>query len=248
MAPSKFENHIKKSLQEREIRPSANAWNSISGKLEVSEKPRSKSYYWYGIAASAIGLLLVSAWYFNGEKMIDIPQTVVEENREGPALQEKQQVPKVVLGKKITIENTNIEKIIEPKNTNRVVALPEIESAVKKAIAVVAKPSIPQEKVVIVPRASNGLIDSKIAEIAAQVGTLEKKNGVVTDEEIDALLLEAQQEILENKIFRKDSSVDPMALLADVENELDKSFRDEIFDALKNGLLKVRTAVADRNK
>lgn len=247
MAPNKFEKHIKKSLQEREIRPSASAWDSISGQLEASEEPRSKSYYWYGIAASIIGLLLVSVWYFHAEKMIDIPQTVVEENQEIPALQEKQQLPKVVFGKKTTIDNTNIEKIIKPKNTDRVAVLPEIESSVKKAIVIV-EPSIPQEKVVIVPSASNVLIDSKIAEIAAQVGTLEKENGVVTNEEIDALLLEAQQEILENKIFRKDSSVDPIALLADVENELDKSFRDEIFDALKNGLIKVRTAVADRNK
>ena len=36
--------------------------------------------------------------------------------------------------------------------------------------------------------------------------------------------------------------------LTEVEDELDQSFRDQIFDSLKEGFLKVRTAVADRNK
>jgi len=36
--------------------------------------------------------------------------------------------------------------------------------------------------------------------------------------------------------------------LAEVEDELDESFRDQIFDALKTGYLKLRTAVADRNQ
>jgi len=38
-----------------------------------------------------------------------------------------------------------------------------------------------------------------------------------------------------------------MALLTEVEGELDQSFRDQIFEKLKSGFLKVRTAVADRN-
>lgn len=247
MAPSKFEKHIKKSLQEREIRPSANAWNRVSGQLEVSKKPKKKAYYWYAMAASLIGFLLVSVWYFNGEESWDVPQTVVKENQDNPI--EQQQVPVVVLEENSTLEdNTEIEKIVPPKKTIKVASLPEIEIPEKKSVVVEAEPSSHVERVTLVPDISEGLIDLKIAEIAAQVDMLEKENRVVTNDEIDALLLKARQEILENKIFRKDNSVDAMALLADVEDELDKSFRDEIFDALKNGLIKVRTAVADRNK
>ena len=247
MAPSKFEKHIKKTLQEREIRPSANAWDRISGQLEASEKSKPKGYYWYGIAASIIGLLLVSVWYLNDVKLPDAPQIVVKEKSANPATQELP-TSKVVLEDKTMEDITETKKIGESKNTIKVAVLPEIEPELKKPIAIVAKPSVQLEKLTIVPKGSDELINSKINEIAVQVGRLEMENRVVTDEEIDALLLKAHQEILENNIFRKDSSVDAMALLADVENELDKSFRDEIFDALKNGLLKVRTAVADRNK
>ena len=77
---------------------------------------------------------------------------------------------------------------------------------------------------------------------------LEKNNTWVTDAEVNQLLRQAQEEILATKVLRYDNSVDATALLADVEGELDKSFRDQSFDALKDGFVKVRTAVADRNK
>ena len=67
MAPNKFEEHIKKQLGEREIQPSAEAWKKISEQLEVSEKPKKRYYLWYGVAASFIGTVLVSTFYFNAE-------------------------------------------------------------------------------------------------------------------------------------------------------------------------------------
>jgi len=95
--------------------------------------------------------------------------------------------------------------------------------------------------------AEKQLINDKIAAVVAQVESLENNNTQVTDAEVDKLLQQAQQELLEDRIFRSDNSVDAMALLAEAEQDLDKNFRDQLFDALKNGYQKVRTAVADRN-
>ena len=72
-------------------------------------------------------------------------------------------------------------------------------------------------------------------------------NAEITDAEIDSLLRAAQQELFTDKILNSEGKVDAMALLTEVEEELDDSFRDQIFEALKQGYLKVRTAVADRN-
>ena len=69
----------------------------------------------------------------------------------------------------------------------------------------------------------------------------------VTDAEVDSLLKRAQQEILREKIFKTDKSVDALALLTEVEGELNQSFRDQIFNSLKASFIKVRTAVAARN-
>jgi len=90
------------------------------------------------------------------------------------------------------------------------------------------------------------LINAKVAEVLAKVAIMEQSS-TVTDEEVDSLLQQAQHDILKQKLFRTDASVDAMALLTEVEDELDQSFRDQIFNSLKAGFIKVRTAVADRN-
>ena len=85
-----------------------------------------------------------------------------------------------------------------------------------------------------------------MAGIVAQLDVLEQYSAV-TDAEVDSLLKRAQDEILRDKLFNTDKSVDAMALLTEVEGELDQSFRDQIFNSLKASFIKVRTAVADRN-
>ena len=94
---------------------------------------------------------------------------------------------------------------------------------------------------------SEDLINTKVLEVLARVDVLEEDNEALTDAKVDSLLRKAQEEILTDKLFRNNRSVDAMALLSEVESELDKSFRDQIFESLKTGFLKVRTAVADRN-
>ena len=95
---------------------------------------------------------------------------------------------------------------------------------------------------------SDKLIAQKVEEVVAQVQVMEDAKQDVTDAEVDSLLRAAQRQILTDKLFADGGSVDAMSLLAEVEDELDESFRDQIFDALKSGYLKLRTAVADRNQ
>ena len=85
-----------------------------------------------------------------------------------------------------------------------------------------------------------------MAGIVAQLDVLEQYSAI-TDAEVDSLLKRAQDEILRDKLFNTDKSVDALALLTEVEGELDQSFRDQIFNSLKASFIKVRTAVADRN-
>jgi ABC-type phosphate transport system auxiliary subunit len=92
------------------------------------------------------------------------------------------------------------------------------------------------------------LIDEKINTLVAQVMNLENQNVPVTDAEIDSLLLLAQKELLTDRLLKANDQVDAMALLSEVEDELDRTFRGQLFEKLKDGFFKVRTAVADRNK
>ena len=65
MEPTKFENHIKETLKGSEIKPSEDAWDKIKGQIKNEYEPKRTGYFWYGIAAGFIGILILSALYFN---------------------------------------------------------------------------------------------------------------------------------------------------------------------------------------
>ena len=82
----------------------------------------------------------------------------------------------------------------------------------------------------------------------AQIQELKNANDVVTEDEIDALLNEAEKAIFKEKIKSANTqTVDADALLQDVEADLQQSFRDRVFEALKTSYETVKTAVAERN-
>jgi hypothetical protein len=136
---------------------------------------------------------------------------------------------------KLAVENTEIKMPIVHENNT-------LDEDV--AVAVVENVSSGQSAFKL--KVSDEIINSKVADIVAQIDVLEQYSAV-TDAEVDSLLKRAQDEILRDKIFNKDKTVDALALLTEVEEELDQSFRDQIFNSLKAGFIKVRTAVADRN-
>lgn len=242
MEPDKFEEHIKYKLMKREIKPSAKAWNKIFGQLEAPVRKKTNRAVWYGVAASFIGVLIVSTIYFKNQKApIQTKIEVVEAPLENLEIQEQETVP---LNPSTFEEKMVISKEFPPteKESTKVVAGPKSISKTQIALALVEG-----EKVDVNIKGPEELIDIKIAEIAAHVDFLESNDFSISDTEVDSLLRKAQQEILANRIFDQEGRVDALALLNEVEGELDKTFREQIFETLKKGFLKVRTAVADRN-
>ncbi len=65
MAPIKFEEHIKDKLEKRRIEPSDKAWSKLSEKLDEHEgKSNNKMFWWLGIAASLVGVFLITTLIF----------------------------------------------------------------------------------------------------------------------------------------------------------------------------------------
>jgi hypothetical protein len=90
--------------------------------------------------------------------------------------------------------------------------------------------------------------DQKIKDLVAQVHALQEDNIEVTEADIDALLLKAQKEITLKRLHRDSGSIDALALLESVEQELDQSFRNKVLEALKTSYNSVKTAVAQRQQ
>ena len=98
------------------------------------------------------------------------------------------------------------------------------------------------------PITNEDFMQNKVNEVVAEVENRVKDNNTVSPEEIDELLKQAQRQISKQRILNsQNNKVDASALLEDVEFELERSFRDKVFDALGDGYKKIRTAVAERN-
>lgn len=244
MAPNKFEKHIKEKLDDREINPSVEAWQKLSDQLDVSEEPKKGEYFWYGIAASFIGLLIVSILYFNSNNSVNIPDVQVVDAAD-------ETIEKVIPTEPIIETDSKFEVIKNDKIKLPVVEVKPIHSnqasKLKNQITSVEEIEPIADKVMALEDFKDQIINTKILEIIAQVDSLEQGNITLTDAEVDVLLRDAQMEILNAKLFSQNGSVDAMALLTEVEDELDTSFRNQIFDSLKDGFQKVRMAVANRN-
>ncbi len=259
MAPLKYEDNMREKLEKRVIKPSTSSWDKLANKLdEAEEKKSKKGILWFaGIAASIIGILWVSLTLNSSESIYPIEQQIVD-------------TPKIK-----TIENQQKEIIDEsPKEFIVDVQTKPQKSQPKKSESIVAK-AIDKQKSrtnnkeeVIVENAIAEVIETKKIEkvqtnlmslddavknenveaVVAQIVELKEQNKEMTDAEIDALLNKAQDEIRLKKLYKNNSkTIDAMALLQDVEADLDRSFREKVFEALKINYKNVKTAVAQRN-
>ena len=248
METDKFEKHIKSQFKDREIQPSENAWEKISSELNSDTSKKKPVYLWMGIAASVMVLIGIALFYFNGSDDVNKIQFEVVDTDKKEALEEKKSTesvsflekePEAVVKNDVEKINSGVAKKQESiKNKEIITVEDEIEVASVERIVLEKK----GDELEI----SDDIINTKVAGIVAQLDVLEQYS-TVTDAEVDSLLKRAQQEILQEKIFKTDKSVDALALLTEVEGELDQSFRDQIFNSLKASFIKVRTAVADRN-
>ncbi len=239
----KFERHIREKLGEREISPSPQAWEKIEKRLSSNATPIEKRNYRYVIAASFIGILIAFGFLFFPNEEDVAQKQIVEKEEIEKEVPGKNEIPKLPEEKAELVKSskqdeikTKIKSIEIKPSPVAIVAMEEVEKVNQEPI----KDSVWE--------LSEDIIGLKANEVLKQVVLLEKLNETeITDAEVDSLLRAAQKEILTDKLFDKRGKVDAMALLVEVEDELDESFRGQIFEALKEGYLKLRTSVADRN-
>ena len=246
MEGDKVEKHIKEQLKNREIAPSEAAWEKLSGQLPNADKKKSKTFFWYSIAAGFIGILLITTVYWANQVEPENTGIEVVDAKEEPVV-----IPQMeeVLNEKQNVEVQLVEEEKKVNVTKETFGERKDLSAIKDKSQFVVEQKT--DKIDIESKAvqtkTKELIDAKIAELILQVDSMEDNNLQVTEAEVDSLLRNAGKEILSEKIRNQGGKINAMALLNQAESELDQTFRAQIFESLKEGFLKVRTAVADRN-
>lgn len=244
MAPVEFEKQIKERLEERRIDPSSDAWIKISDRLERKTVSRKTHYYRYAVAAMIVGVLLSVYWIYQlpEKSPLDVVPVV-----ESPATS-----PKEKNTNESGSDNISPTAVVNDSREEGLKAAEkefQDQEQVSKKTDHFASQDIKNVSIAVeAEHDTDALIDAKIDEVVAQVTSIEEDREAITAAEVDSLLRNAQRELLADKEFKEVRTVDASSLLAGVEDELDKSFRDQVFEKLKAGFIKVRTAVADRNK
>ncbi len=278
MAPIKFEENIKDKLEQRRLEPSQDAWDVLSNKLDNNTKKRNKGLFLYlGIAASIVGVLLMYTLLIKSSNEADAIQEVVDTETEiknditpDPKVNTiETQVVETTQDELVPVENVqeelNEQKSIQNATQGRVVSneqqpksnvnplpnkniLNQSTNTSQKSAVIATVDSEKPNRVIEVPLNSLDYESAKVIEVVAQIKALESQGNEVTDSEIDALLKQAERDILKQRLYNETTrTVDADALLKDVEEDLEQSFRARVFQNLKSNFNSVKTAVAARN-
>ena len=244
MAPMKFEENIRERLEQRELKPSVKAWERIERELDASAKRKTKKGYgWLLVAAGFIGILILAGKFVFTTDVTpqnQVVETAVEQNTRKTDTEEEGVVPGVTEPSTVEQPLVHTDKPVEQKLT----------PMIQKPVPVDQKDQVvevSQEQPVLEAPVQKQ-IDAEVDALLAKVQEQDYAGVAYSDAEIDKLLRDAQRDIISDQLFNKErNTVSAEALLYEVEEELDPSFRDRIFEALKAGFLKAREAVASRN-
>ncbi|GHA26870.1 hypothetical protein GCM10007103_05320 [Salinimicrobium marinum] len=249
MARHNFEKEFSRKLQDREIEPSAQSWEKLQEKLDAAEESRKSGFNlkWMGIAASLVGGLLILGLMFNDDRISHTPQ-VVDTPSEEVEMEGKNQVfePVELVTEEVAepIEEKPAEVV--KKAIKEKTSLPEVT-----AVTAVEASEESKQKEQLVDDSGLQIADEKIAgkleQVVSEISSEENRNGEITDAEIEELLRNAAAEISLQKSLANTENIDPGSLLWEVEMELERSFREKVFDVLKESYLKTKTAVANRS-
>lgn len=232
-------------MEERRISPSSHAWQKISNSLEVRKPLKKRGYWQFAAAALIAGILVSSVWLFTDNKeVLSNPQPVVN----NPAGETEEQTEIEFTTPDPAIVTATTEETSNDDEPGMKTTIKEVQKEPANLVETNDRELSQDLTEVAINIDQDPLIDDKVNEVLDQVILMEETKNLVTDAEVDSLLRNAQQELMADSQFRDQHHVNASNLLAGVEEEIDKSFRDQVFEKLKEGFVKVRTAVADRNK
>jgi hypothetical protein len=230
MEQHKLENEFRNKLNQREINPSENSWDRLDAMLTVAEEKKSKrNYSWIYVAASILGFAFLGTIFFSqSDKNVTIESNEVAIENNQKAVPKKE-------GHSIIPPNSQTESIAVISKVKNVKKNPRvIKSTVKyqnqvaqNANSDIVIPMIEKEQTIQKTEqfASSNISDNAIDEMLAAVKTTSKTANSKTA-----------------------VTVNPNALLSQVDGELELSFREKVINKVNKNYQTVKVALANRNQ
>lgn len=256
MAPVEFEKNIREKLRDRKITPAADSWDRIASKLgpEPKRKQAVIKPWMYAVAAAVVLFLALRTVLFQGEELPQTQEVVISPDTEKQPEDNRKEI--TASATENESESESSESSEEPKT--RVLVTPEVEKKREEIIYGGIEPETTKEEGLALESGihrieadsilMNQRIDREIDSLLTRLAVLESDGEQISDATIDSLLREAELSLANTPKINNSGTVDASALLSEVEVDLDRTFREEIFNQLKSRFTRVRLAKAQRNQ
>lgn len=218
MEPNNIENQIREKLNQREILPSANAWDRLDAMLSVEEQKPKRNFKWISIAAIFVGFTVIGVFMMNQEKSTE----------------------NVIISNPIVLENENeatskIENnFSEVKNEEAVVHQPT------KKIEKTSTEINPKKDFLL----DNQL---KKDEVIVENQLKESTSKYINAESLIAEIEKGVKAEIPNISKKPSVKVDANVLLSTAENEVNETFREKAIQSFNKNYQSVKSTLANRN-
>ncbi|AWI24661.1 hypothetical protein [Flavobacterium pallidum] len=247
MAQHKLEENFRDKLNQREITPSANAWDRLDAMLTVAEKPK-KKYGWIYIAASILGFLFIGMVFLSQTaEMTDVGKddnqvTVHESNAVKDTVKDtgaNEINSDAVINETVVAETQSSQA----SQNNKTTPHQNNQSSIKIPITNEALPVI--EK--ISQNQNNQIAERQQNPEPAVNQTLASNTKRGTEVNVDELLASVSK-------TKKPATAAPAvkvnanSLLSQVDGEITLTFRERVIRTANKNYQNVKVALANRNK
>lgn len=243
MEPNNFEKQIKERLDAREIQPSEMAWSKLDAMLTVASpslgehsKPKNK-FPWMYLAASFVGVLLLSTLFFsnNNNDVIPSKTTVVGVENRTPNENEKAQSSSVSSKEEVAVQTASAKGMQAAKQNVSLKSFPELNSN-----------SVHKNEI-----AQNTTTENKQVKPMTTVDDVQKRTISLS---AARLLAEVTNENFQSEANLKSNNtsatsivVQPDQLLSKAESELNQTFRESAINKFNKNFNAVKTVIVNRN-
>jgi hypothetical protein len=220
MAHYNFEEQLQRKLNERSIAPTGNAWERIAYNRQLQEKKKIKTIIYWIAAAVVIAFGSLSLLFQQG--------AAVPENR--VVVKETPMVPQTLplTGKSAETEAVASETVIKPHPIEQY-----------QTVIIPGSASVDPA-----PEPFTNTEAQKTEEVVAALNTMAQSEPV-DENEVDALLKKAQRDIVMERTNKNQTATNSSELLDNAEKEVDRTFKDKVFDLFHKKFRTIKIALSD---
>jgi hypothetical protein len=234
MKLDQFDKDIKNALEGRKIKPDGKSWDKISNRLDAEAEKQHWSKKAVLPAMVFIGMLILgSGSYFYPTSRTELKSVAT--------LQPQQLKEKTTEIK----QGVAVEPVQETRNVPEYSEL-TFEQDIEQPVALNAKEKkVAPNQIVIVPVKKHNKNEAQ--KVAAQIAN-RASDGKVSEAEVNSLIENALMKIRAEKMMNSsENRISASSLLKQAEQELDRSFREQVFEALNTSYKKVKVALINPN-